>query len=84
MRQNTGEAFFHPVTHQLIQEGQFYEGSAHQEFEKVKETIEKIEDDVKETIEEIKDEVKENIDDAAQKVTGKPKKSDTPKDEESK
>lgn len=33
MRINTGEAFFHPVTHALILPGQVYEGAAHQEHE---------------------------------------------------
>ena len=41
MRQNTGEAFFHPVTHQLIGKNGFYEGSAHLEIENVEEIKEK-------------------------------------------
>ncbi len=32
---NTGEAFFHPVTHQLIQPGQYYDIPAYQEHENI-------------------------------------------------
>jgi hypothetical protein len=31
--QNTGEAFYHPVTHQLIPTGGFYQGAAHLDHE---------------------------------------------------
>ena len=33
MHFNTGEDFFHPVTHQLIKAGSYYEGSAHRDEE---------------------------------------------------
>lgn len=33
MRLNSGEAFFHPVTHRLIESNSFYKGAAHLEHE---------------------------------------------------
>jgi hypothetical protein len=40
MRQNTGEAFFHPVTHQFIQKNGFYQGAAHVDNEDVEDVQE--------------------------------------------
>ncbi|MHB1651663.1 MAG: hypothetical protein ACYCVD_04190 [Desulfitobacteriaceae bacterium] len=33
MPQNTGEPFFHPITHAFIPTGAWYDGAAHQEHE---------------------------------------------------
>lgn len=33
MRYNKGPAFMHPVTHQVVESGQWYEGNAHVEAE---------------------------------------------------
>ncbi len=33
LRFNNGPAFVHPVTHEVVQSGQWYEGSAHQPHE---------------------------------------------------
>lgn len=42
MRYNSGEAFVHPVTHQTVQSGEWYEGAAHQVHEN--ENLQAVED----------------------------------------
>jgi hypothetical protein len=42
MRLNLGEAFFHPVTHRLIESNSFYKGAAHLEHEIIEEVEEEL------------------------------------------